>query len=302
MRSYSIFQSLNRKSRRKFAQEIDLANKRSLNISTDGSTVTLKRRQARPPGCTFLGAKAIATPVNLTQEGINPTELVIDSGSDITLISETCLKNLKNSPKIKTGQKINLIQLTGSASITGYVNLPIIFSTPSGPVRMDVEAYVVKGMTTPLILGNDFADQYDLSLLRHEGKTRLLLGSSQRFVNVENSTSPFWDELGQPFKVRILPISPSDSKCLRTVAHKRQQRLRRKRIHKNSDRYLRSLESVIIPPESIKRVQLSTANLESDDVHYAEKLMNFQHDECYGPPDSIITTKNACLAVTNFSK
>jgi hypothetical protein len=108
--SLSVTKSLNRKTRRKIAQEIIAANEQLMNIPEDGSSVTLKRRQARPPGCTFLGAKAIVTPVHLMQEGCNPTELVIDSGSDITLISENHLKKLKNPPKIRQGQKINLVQ------------------------------------------------------------------------------------------------------------------------------------------------------------------------------------------------
>jgi hypothetical protein len=183
-RSLSVTQSLNRKARRRLAQEIVSSNLRCMNVSAQKSIVTLKRRQARPPGCTFLGAKAITTPVHLMSKDSQLMELVIDSGSDITLISENCLKNLSGPPKMKTGQKINLVQLTGAASITGYVNLPIFFSTPSGPVRMDVEAYVVKGMTAPLILGNNFADQSDLSLLHQDGNTKLLLGSSQRYLHV----------------------------------------------------------------------------------------------------------------------
>jgi hypothetical protein len=167
---------------------------------------------------------------------------------------------------------------------------------------MDVEAYVVKGMTAPLILGNDFADQYDLSLLRHEGKTRLLLGSSQRFVRVENSTSPFIDLLGKPFKIRILP--ESESKCYRVIAHKRQKRIRQTRRRQTQDIYIRASESVTIPPETVKRVRVSTTNLEKSEIHYAERLVNFHHEveDCYGPPDSIITLKDPYLAVTNFSK
>jgi hypothetical protein len=301
-RSFSVTKSLTRKIRKKLANEIIKSNSLCMDLPTEGSSITLKRRQARPPGCTFLGAKAIVAPVCLTQENCNPTELVIDSGSDITLMSENHLKNMKNAPKIKTGQKINLVQLTGSATIAGFVNLPIIFSTPSGPVRMDVEAYVVKGMTTPLILGNDFADQYDLSLLRQDGQTKLLLGSSQRYINVENSTSPFLDEQGKPFKIRVIP--PMESKCLRVATHKRQQRLRRTRRRQHSDPYVRSSETVVIPPESVKKVHVSTLNLEDGHIYYAERLLNFHHDveDCYGPPDSLITSQEPYLAVTNFSR
>ena len=301
-RTLSVTKSLNRKSRRRLAQEIVSINQQCMNVNVVGAPITLRRRQARPPGCTFLGAKAIVTPVYLMHEDTNLTELVIDSGSDITLISENCLKNLKLPPKVRTGQKINLVQLTGSAGITGYVSLPIIFPTSNGPVRIDVEAYVVKGMTAPLILGNDFSDQYDLSLIRQDGITRLQLGSSSRFVPVENSTSPFMDESGKPFKVRV--NSEPTSKCFRIIAHKKRQRLKRLKRCQTSDPYLRSSEAVVIPPESVKRIKISTANLEDRQFHYAERLLNLHHDveDFYGPPDSILSTKDPFLAVANFSK
>jgi hypothetical protein len=81
---------------------------------------------------------------------------------------------MENPPKVKTGQKINLIQVTGSSKISGYVTVPIYFDSDNGPVQLEIEAYVVKGMTTPLILGNDFADQYSISLIR-EGPDSYLL-------------------------------------------------------------------------------------------------------------------------------
>jgi len=92
-------------------------------------------------------------------------KVIIDSGSDITLISQTALDNLKAKPKIKKGQKIDLIQVTGSTTISGYLTLDLIFHMDSGLVKITVEAYVVKGMTTPFILGNDFTDQYSISII-----------------------------------------------------------------------------------------------------------------------------------------
>ena len=300
--SFSISQSLNRVSRRKFAKELRISTKNNSSPLQFGSSVTLKRRQARPPGCTFLGAKAIVVNVNLLKENDNQAQMVIDSGSDITLISENFLKNLKNPPKPKNGQKINLVQLTGSTSITGYVNLPVFFETPPGLVRMDVEAYVVKGMTTPLILGNDFADQFELSLLRREGKSHLLLGESNRTIPVRNSTSPFIDEHGKTFQVYSRP--EANSKCFRVIAHKRHKRLRRLRRLRAQDPYLRASESVVIPPETVKNVKISTSNLEGRDYHYAERIMNYQHnvEDLYGAPDSLVSSENPFLAVANFSR
>ena len=79
---------------------------------------------------------------------------------------------------MKKGQKINLVQVTRKASISEYVELDLYFNTKDGPVKIKVAAYVVKGMTTPLILGNDFADQYSLLVKRMEGRTFLEFGDS----------------------------------------------------------------------------------------------------------------------------
>ena len=131
--------------------------------------------------------------------------IIVDSGSDITLISEESLSNLLGNYKVKSGQKINLIQVTGTSSISGYVTLEIYFSTNDGKVKITVEAYVVKGMTTPFILGNDFADQYSLSIIHKEGNSYLQLGSSRRIIQVDNSTgASLIDTSGQTFKIRSI--------------------------------------------------------------------------------------------------
>ncbi len=58
-------------------------------------------------------------------------------------------------------------------------------------------------MTTPLILGNDFVDQYSLSVKRVERKSFLEFGDSRRSLDIANSVSPdFVDEEGHVFKVR----------------------------------------------------------------------------------------------------
>jgi hypothetical protein len=57
-------------------------------------------------------------------------------------------------------------------------------------------------MTSPFILGNDFADQYSIPVIRQEGGYNLEFGESGRRMVVENSISPpFTDEDGHSFKV-----------------------------------------------------------------------------------------------------
>ena len=138
-------------------------------------------------------------------------------------------------PKIKLGQKINLIQVTGKATISGYVSLDLHFHTEEGPVRMNVEAYVVKGMSTPFILGNDFAAQYSISVLRRDGESELELGESGRRIKVETSISlPFLDDEGHTFKIRYLRTSPGLSSKKGT--HQKNQKFKHKTKFRSTDR------------------------------------------------------------------
>ena len=112
------------------------------------------------------------------------------------------LNSLPNPPRIHSGERINLVQVTGSATLGGYVKIPLEFDTLEGPVILELEAYVVKGMNTPFILGNDFGDQYQLSLLRQGDRSFLVFGDTGRQIEVFNSVGPtFVDDMGQTFRV-----------------------------------------------------------------------------------------------------
>ena len=128
---------------------------------------------------------------------------------------------------MKKGQKINLVQVTGKASISGYVEIELYFNTKDGPVKIKVEAHIVKGMTTPLILGNDFADQYSLSVKQMEGRTFLEFGDSGRTLDIANSVSPeFISKDSHAFRVRR--IHSTAKGFSKKIDHRRSQRIRRK--------------------------------------------------------------------------
>ena len=80
--------------------------------------------------------------------------------------------------KLQQGQQVNLVQVIGNVSIFGYVDIDLYFHTLDGPIKINVKAYVVKGMSTPLILGNDFADQYSISVICQEGSCTIEFGDS----------------------------------------------------------------------------------------------------------------------------
>src|ERR1700683_4270317 len=200
---------LNRNTQRRLARDIaKVYHSISNNPSAFKPLVELKKHQARPPGCSFLGSQAAQVPATINLVDTNLSKVIVDSGSDITLISQKLLTEMQNPAKLKQGQKINLVQVTGNASISGYVDIDVYFHTPDGLVKINVEAYVVKGMSTPFILGNDFADQYSILVIQQEGTCFIEFGDSDRRMLVNNSVSPpFIDEEGHAFKLRVLNSS-----------------------------------------------------------------------------------------------
>ena len=109
---------------------------------------------------------------------------------------------MQNPSKIRQGQRINLVQVNWDTLISRYVEVDLYFHTSDGPVKINVKAYVVKGMSSPFILGNNFADQYWISVIQQERGCNLEFRDSGRRMVVENSISPlFIDKDGHTFKV-----------------------------------------------------------------------------------------------------
>jgi hypothetical protein len=154
---------------------------------TSANLYALRPLMSRPAGTAFLGANASTVMCHIGTIESPPRPVLIDTRSDISLISYSVCMSLKPKPKIKTGQKIQLLQVTGLSTITGFVQLTLYFDTAEGPVSMPIEAYVVKGMNSDFILGNDFGDQYQLSITRDDLGSKLILGESKRWISLANA-------------------------------------------------------------------------------------------------------------------
>jgi hypothetical protein len=152
-------------------------------------------------------------------------------------------------------------------------------------------------MSTPLILGNDFADQYSILVIRQEGSCTIEFGDSNRRMPVNNSVSPlFLDEDGHAFKLRVLNSSAKST-------HRKNQRFKRKTKFREHDRNILSAVKIVIPPETSVAVPV-LANFPSGlNCLYVDKVFstNRNADDVYAPPDSVILKRNPYLHVANFS-
>jgi hypothetical protein len=87
---------------------------------------------------------------------------------------------------------MSLAQLTDKGTtIKGYTKLLIIMRTTTGElIMLEAEAYVVKGMTVPILLGEDFQINYELGVSR----------------NVETGSKIIWRNL--PYEVEATGVEP----------------------------------------------------------------------------------------------
>jgi hypothetical protein len=270
---------------------------------SSGKLVELRKLMARPPGCTFLGSRATQTTATVGGVDLDPIKVIVNSGSDITLISQETLEGLLTKPKIRAGQKINLIQVTRTSSISGFATLDLFFKTGEGPVKMNVEAYIIKGMSTPFILGNDFSLQYSLSVLREDMTTRIQLGNSGCYVQAEESpsSSPINGQ-GHTFKVKIR--SPTSTTIPRNRAHSKNQKFRKRMQGSEARSEVRSLHRIIIPPETSKVIPVKAFFPGNTDTLFVEQHLGSLNnaDDVFGSADSFITKDNLFLHIVNFSK
>ena len=187
--------------------------------------------------------------------------------------------------------------------ITGYITLDIYFKTDEGPILIKVEAYVVKGMSAPFIFGNDFADQYSISLLREEGESTLLFGKSGWSKKVHNSvTSSLLDEDGHVFKVQVRPNITS--RVLKAKMHWKSQKAKRRINQWLKDDCVHAVSSVSIAPESTKLIKVQANFTQNSNHLFIEKRLatNSRPENIYGCADTLVAKESLFVYVSNFSQ
>jgi hypothetical protein len=91
--------------------------------------------------------------------------------------------------------KMNLHALTNNAKIVGYVVLSIFLHTKRGYVlECEEEAYVVPGMKVPVLLGEDFQKNYNVSVHRYEKGVHLSIPIGTELHEVDTFNEPHLDK------------------------------------------------------------------------------------------------------------
>lgn len=211
----------------------------------------VKPRRYKPSGSSALGVSVLSLQGHINDINEPATDLRLDSGADITLISAEYYAKLAKPPKLRTGRKMDLWQLTDRKSkIEGYIEVPVFVKSKTGElVGLLAEAYVVPGMNVPILLGEDFHLAYELTVARH-----VEFGTT---VSVANSGWQFEAKgVQRPTYPELTPDPSRLASFVRAKLHRR-NRNRRWRKAKASQRHSQSAlvsEDVRIPPHTCVNV------------------------------------------------
>jgi hypothetical protein len=151
-------------------------------------------------------------------------------------------------------------------------------------VKLIVEAYIVDNMRTPFILGNDFASQYNLSIIRSDEGTRLVFGDTKREA---------------PITEKCLEREQSKG-CVFHINTKYDVQ----RIPDKGLQYARIVEDCTLKPETINKLPICLKFPKDSTTAFIEKIVNFDDnlESCFSTTDSLVKKTSPFIWINNFSR
>lgn len=185
---------------------------------TEEPFIQIPRRKKTAPGRAAVRTSVLSIRgrVNKIQE--REIDLHLDSGVDVSLVSQDFLDSLKTKPTIKQGMKMRLWQLTSkNESLASYVTLPLFIEAADGTIlESEVEAYVVPGMSVDILLGEDYQLCHKIAVHR----------------SVEDGTCIAFG--GLPYEVRAVPVGRTKDFEWITTTHFGMASYMRAKAHRRS--------------------------------------------------------------------
>ncbi|THH32421.1 hypothetical protein EUX98_g1748 [Antrodiella citrinella] len=230
----------------------------------------------------------------------NVVDLRLDSCADVSLLSEAYYQSLLNPPPLRQGMRMELYQLTNKDTrLKGYVHIPVWIPTSDGTViAMNAEAYVVPGMTVPILLGEDFQQSYQVGISRDVSLgTTATFGPDQRAVTARAVERP-------PYGAWLRKSVSQVAAFVKAKTHRRNkaERARKKAAIKQDLVTVRAAQDLRIPANSSRAVKVSSYFDDPEKEWLVEKaLLNNGTDEFFAVPNVLISAKTPFVPVANTS-
>jgi hypothetical protein len=270
------------------------------------STVKLERLREHAPGRSAAGVAVLSVVGWIQSTGERQVELRLDSCADVTLISADFLSCLKNKPRVHTGMRMKLYQLTDkNAVITGYVDIPIIMRTTAGTlIESRAEAYVVTNMSVDVLLGEDYQQNYGVNVKRDPN-----LGTMVSFADQQHTVdaNPLGLQSGRKMTERST-LSVEKVERQRTHRNEKNKRTRRQRARERSPLAVRATEDMMLEAASVRTMKVEAAAL---DVPDGREWLIERHlasggeegsDEFLAIPPTLVTSGDAYVPIANTSR
>ena len=270
----------------------------SKNNSGDKPLIIIRNSTVLLTGYSLVGMQIAQVPFAINSF---PTEDIIDSKFDITFIPEKLLTQFCHLSRIVQGQRIRPIQVTDNATFQGCVLEDLYSHTIEGLVKMNVESYVDKGMSTPFNLGNYSANQYSITVVLGDSKGRLEFGNYGRRLQAEISVLfPFIDKDSLNFQIKYLRTPPSITSEKST--YRKDQQIGQEGRPKSTDGNIKSTDKYLDLPH-ISAVPVILKFTSGLNYTYVKKVFPSKWNPNYGcaSPDSLLRKQRPQCRINKFS-
>ena len=261
--------------------------------------IKLKRRRFTPVGSLAVGVSVVAVQGWVGSMRNDQTDLRLDSCADVTLISQEYLESLKDRPQCQKGLKMDLWQLTDKdAKIQGYVRIPIFMESAEGVIlKTEAEAYVVPNMTIPILLGEDYHLNYELTVAH-----RIDFKTVVNFSGVPHSVPARGVSRTGNFG-RMRQSASAVASFIKSKLHKRKKakKARDKKKFGVEQRTIRASEDCWLRPDECRRIRVD-GHFNEDRTWLVEKnLLASANDSTFIVPNVLISASNPWIPVSNPS-
>lgn len=259
--------------------------------------VPLAPKRKAEPGRAAQGISVLSVRGKLNSLDEADVDLRLDSGADITLISEDFYRSLKTPPRLRTGLKMSLWQLVDkNASIQGYVDINIYVPSSQGPVlKLSAEAYVVPGMAVPILLGEDFQRTYEIGVSRDVALgCRISFGGTEWLV-------PAKDVEKRGKLPKLARNVEAEASFVRAKASRRSHadRQRKSREEKTRNRSLRLTSPVVVPPQSVVNAEVALLADASREWLVERAIVHAGPESKIAVPNCLVTGSRPRIPISN---
>ncbi|RDB15235.1 hypothetical protein Hypma_004746 [Hypsizygus marmoreus] len=267
--------------------------------SPDGPMIRLPKKRLTALGRSAMGMSVLSMKGWVGSLYNKRIDLRLDSGADITLISETFYNSLKSPPPMQQGIRLKLWQLTDTdTAIQGFVRIPIIVQDEQGRLlETEAEAYVVPGMTVPILLGEDYQQTYEVCALRSSTNgTTVEYGRNGQSVSAEPVE-------GTPDFGRLRQSAYMTAHFVRSKSHRRNQakRVRQKKSIFKELRTVRAAQDYLLKPHECKNIQVTGDFAENREWLIQKNLLASGSDDYFAVPNILVRGKDPKVPISNTS-